>query len=162
MIWDAVGLYAELGRRRTYLGGRGGGSGSHDGSQRKGQRRPLLACRCRCYGSGRRKTRERARFSPRRQASSEGDGVHEATQREIDAGGWSLKTTTALRPRLGRRRCKRVDGVLERERVWKRYTQGLDLGSYRLVRRRERWPGEGKWPSMAMKPAALMTIKGRF
>jgi hypothetical protein len=73
-----------------------------------------------------------------------------------------LKTTTALRPRLGRRRCKRVDGVLERERVWKRYTQGLDLGSYRLVRRRERWPGEGKWPSMAMKPAALMTIKGRF
>jgi hypothetical protein len=46
--------------------------------------------------------------------------------------------------------------------VWKRYTQGLDLGSYRLVRRRERRPGEGKWPSMAMKPAALMTIKGRF
>jgi hypothetical protein len=35
-IWDAVGLYAELGRRQTYLGGRGGGSGGHGGSQRKG------------------------------------------------------------------------------------------------------------------------------
>jgi hypothetical protein len=96
------------------------------------------------------------------QASGEGDGVHEATQREIDAGGWRLKTTTTLRPRLGRRRCERVDGVLERERVWKRYAQGLDLDPYRLVRRRERRPGGVKWPSMAMKPAALTTIKGRF
>jgi hypothetical protein len=54
-----------------------------------------------------------------------------------------------------------VDEVLERERVWKRYAQGLNLGSYRLVRRRERRPRGEKWPSMAMKPAAL-TIKGRF
>jgi hypothetical protein len=39
---------------------------------------------------------EGAGFSPRRQASGEGDGVHEATQREIDAGGWRLKTAVVL------------------------------------------------------------------
>jgi hypothetical protein len=37
------------------------------------------------------------RFSPRRQASGEGDGVLEVTQREIDADDWRLKTTAALR-----------------------------------------------------------------
>jgi hypothetical protein len=42
--------------------------------------------------------------SPRRQASGEDDGVREATQREIDAGGWRLKTTAALRVQLGCRR----------------------------------------------------------
>jgi hypothetical protein len=55
-----------------------------------------------------------------------------------------------------------VDGVLVHEWVWKRYAQGLDLGSYRLVRRREGRPRGEIWPSMAMKPAALATIKGRF
>jgi hypothetical protein len=51
----------------------------------EGAARPTLACRCRCYGSVRRKSREQEGFSPRKQASGEDDGVHEATQREIDA-----------------------------------------------------------------------------
>jgi hypothetical protein len=62
----------------------------------EGAARPTLACRCRCYGSGRRKSREGAGFSPRRQASGEGDGIHEAKQRKIDAGGWRLKTAAVL------------------------------------------------------------------
>jgi hypothetical protein len=42
--WDADKFYVELGGRRTYLGGRGGGSGVHGGAHRKGA--------ARCYGSG--------------------------------------------------------------------------------------------------------------
>jgi hypothetical protein len=34
-VWDAVGLYTKLGRRRSRLGDQGGGSGGHGGLQQK-------------------------------------------------------------------------------------------------------------------------------
>jgi hypothetical protein len=42
--WDADRFYAELGGRRTYLDGQGGGSGGHGGAHRKGAARPRAAC----------------------------------------------------------------------------------------------------------------------
>jgi hypothetical protein len=100
--------------------------------------------------------------SPRKQASGEDDGVHEATQREIDTGSWTLKTTAALRPRLGWRRRERVDGVLGRERVWKRCAQGLDLGSYRLGRGERAAAGRGEMAINDHEAGGFkMAVKGK-
>jgi hypothetical protein len=97
---DAKSTYRELGRRRTrprVLGGwlwlRVNGATEGGGAANPGMPVPVLRL-------GAQENKGGARFSPRRQASGEGDGVLEATQREIDADDWRLRATVALRPRL--------------------------------------------------------------
>jgi hypothetical protein len=84
-VWGAAGPYAELGERRTQPGLQGGVSGGHGGSHREGAARPTLACRSSATAQCVRNPRRGRGFSPHKQASGEDDGVHEATQREIDA-----------------------------------------------------------------------------
>jgi hypothetical protein len=84
-VWGAVGPYAELGVRRTQPGLQGGVSGGHGCSHREGAARPTLACRSSATARCTRNPGRGRGFSPRKQASSEDDGIHKAIQREIDA-----------------------------------------------------------------------------
>jgi hypothetical protein len=46
MVWDAAGIYVELGRRRTLLENQGGGSGDHNDATSGETARSSLASTC--------------------------------------------------------------------------------------------------------------------
>jgi hypothetical protein len=96
-VWDAVGLYAELRSRRTYLGDRGGGSSGHGGSQRKGEAAAIPARKRRRGGAVCARQTEGQGSSPGCDAQGEKNNNGETTSREIDDRRRSRKKMAALR-----------------------------------------------------------------
>jgi hypothetical protein len=85
MDWDAGRFYAELGERRTYLGGRGGGYGGHGGAHHKRAARPKVACGMPVLRLGLRELKGVWGFSPCYDAPVAQEGHGEAAVAEIEA-----------------------------------------------------------------------------
>jgi hypothetical protein len=97
-------LYAELGRRQTYLGGRGGGFGGHGGSQRKGAAAATLARKHKMGSAVCVRQMEGRGSSPRYDTQGEENSDREATSRKIDDSGGGLRNRAELDVFLRRRR----------------------------------------------------------